>query len=291
MAWRTAGRLGCGGGPQTLFFRPALGDPAELQEGIGHHRHQCVAMEPGPGLALEVVEAEFFLKLLMGLLANQPSFLSRHVLGSSGADPLGSSVGDAHAHNSKACAQASLRSLAPTDLTPLHVFKHGVCSARLGVWHVLNPRSPASLHREDQVHIGQADLLVPRDADGPAKAALALIRTGGAMYDAASGKLLGVQNYLHLLTPAGPSRLHYFVNTARSFGIDRPELGEMQVAMGSRIQPEDIEAIEAIEQVLQSGATMPREISARVDTGALKVRRRLEMQIRLESQRVARHGK
>lgn len=173
MAWRTAVRLGCGGGPQTLFFRPALGDPAELQEGIGHHRHQCVAMEPGPGLALEVVEAEFFLKLLMGLLANQPSFLSRHVLGSSGADPLGSSVGDAHAHNSKACAQASLRSLAPTDLTPLHVFKHGVCSARLGVWHVLNPRSPASRHREDQVHIGQADLLVPRDADGPAKAALA----------------------------------------------------------------------------------------------------------------------
>lgn len=117
-----------------------------------------------------------------------------------------------------------------------------------------------------------------------------LIRTGGAMYDAASGKLLGVQNYLHLLTPAGPSRLHYFVNTARSFGIDRPELGDMQVAMGARIQPEDIEAIEAIERVLQSGATLPREISARVDTGALKVRRRLEMQIRSESQTVARHG-
>ncbi len=66
-------------------------------------------MEPGPGLALEVVEAEFFLKLLMGLLANQPSFLSRHVL---------------------------------------------------------NSRSPACRHREDQVHIGRADLLVPRDADG-----------------------------------------------------------------------------------------------------------------------------
>jgi vanillate O-demethylase monooxygenase subunit len=111
-----------------------------------------------------------------------------------------------------------------------------------------------------------------------------LIRTGGAMFDAANGELLGVQNYLHLLTPAGPSRLHYFVNTTRSFGVDRPELGEMQVAMGGRIQPEDIEAIEAIEQVLQSGATLPREISARVDTGALKVRRRLEMQIRSESE-------
>ncbi|MDR6511590.1 vanillate O-demethylase monooxygenase subunit [Novosphingobium capsulatum] len=111
-----------------------------------------------------------------------------------------------------------------------------------------------------------------------------LIRTGGAMYDAVSGQLLGVQNYLHFLTPAGPSRLHYLVNTTRSFGVDRPELGDMQVVMGAKIQPEDIEAIEAIEQVLQSGATLPRGISARVDTGALKVRRRLEVQIRSESQ-------
>ena len=107
-----------------------------------------------------------------------------------------------------------------------------------------------------------------------------LIRTGGAMFDAATGQLLGIQNYLHLLTPAGPSRLHYFVNTARNFGLDRAELGELQVSMGARIQPEDISAIEAIEHVLQSGATLPREISARVDTGALKVRRRLETQIR-----------
>lgn len=113
-----------------------------------------------------------------------------------------------------------------------------------------------------------------------------LIRTGGAIYDAVSGQLLGVQNFLHLLTPAGPSRLHYFVNTTRNFGVDRPELGDTQVVMGTKIQPEDIEAIEAIEQVLQSGATLPREISARVDTGALKVRRRLEVQIRSESQNI-----
>ena len=56
----------------------------------------------------------------------------------------------------------------------------------------------------------------------------------------------------------------------------------MQIAMGARIQPEDIAAIEAIETVLQSGATLPTEISARVDNGALKVRRRLEAQIRKE---------
>ncbi|MDE1916755.1 MAG: hypothetical protein KGJ57_15230 [Sphingomonadales bacterium] len=69
---------------------------------------------------------------------------------------------------------------------------------------------------------------------------------------------------------------HYFVNIARNFGIDRPQLGDMQRGMGSRIRPEDIDAIEAIERVLQSGATLPSEISARVEKGALKVRRRLE---------------
>ncbi|WP_206244497.1 aromatic ring-hydroxylating dioxygenase subunit alpha [Novosphingobium terrae] len=110
-----------------------------------------------------------------------------------------------------------------------------------------------------------------------------LIRTGGAMVDAASGAPLGIQNYLHMITPASPTRLHYFVNTARDFGLDRPQLGDMQRGMGSRIQPEDIDAIESIERVLQSGATLPPEISARVDNGALKVRRRLEAQIRAEA--------
>lgn len=97
-------------------------------------------MEPGPGPALEVVQAEFFLELLMGLLASpagldgagqsldrgvgrqvgeiifafairamlahQLGILSRHVLGSGGTDPLGRSVGDAHTHCGKARGKA-----------------------------------------------------------------------------------------------------------------------------------------------------------------------------------------
>lgn len=107
-----------------------------------------------------------------------------------------------------------------------------------------------------------------------------IIRTGGAISDAASGRQLGVQNFIHMITPASPVRLHYFVNTARNFGLDNRTLTDVNLGMGTRIQPEDIEAIEAIETVLQSGVTMPREISARIDTGALKVRRRLETQIK-----------
>ncbi|WJT00655.1 aromatic ring-hydroxylating dioxygenase subunit alpha [Novosphingobium humi] len=110
----------------------------------------------------------------------------------------------------------------------------------------------------------------------------AMIRTGGAVHDAASGRRLGTCNFLHMITPAGPTSLRYFVITARDFGLDNPALGQINLGMGTRIQPEDSAAIAAIEQVFQSGVTLPSEISARVDNGALKVRRRLEAQIRAE---------
>ncbi|MEQ6333933.1 aromatic ring-hydroxylating dioxygenase subunit alpha [Sphingobium sp. MK2] len=109
-----------------------------------------------------------------------------------------------------------------------------------------------------------------------------LTRTGGTIYDSASGQKLGTQNYIHMYTPANPHRQHCFVNTARDFGIDRPELGDIHIKMGKHIGPEDIDAVESIERMLQSGATMPKEISARVDNGALLVRRRMQAQIRSE---------
>jgi hypothetical protein len=40
-------------------------DPEIVQEGVGHHCHQRVAMENCPGTALEVVKIEFFLELLV----------------------------------------------------------------------------------------------------------------------------------------------------------------------------------------------------------------------------------
>ena len=130
-----------------------------------------------------------------------------------------------------------------------------------------------------QMQFPQQDGPVDQDFDaeylGPG-----LIRTGGAISDAASGRQLGTQNFIHMITPASPTRLHYFVNTARNFGLDNRTLADVNLGMGTHIQPEDIEAIEAIETVLQSGFTIPQEISARIDNGALKVRRRLEAQIK-----------
>ena len=41
-----------------------------LEEGVGDHRHERMAMKALPGSALEVIETEFFFELLMRLLAD-----------------------------------------------------------------------------------------------------------------------------------------------------------------------------------------------------------------------------
>jgi hypothetical protein len=67
-AARTVGRLGCGGGPARLFPPLRHGKAAVLEECVGEHRHEDVAVQASPGAALEVIETEFFLQLLVGLL-------------------------------------------------------------------------------------------------------------------------------------------------------------------------------------------------------------------------------
>lgn len=52
-----------------------LGEAQVLQVGAGDARHQRVAMQPRPGPSLEVIEAEFFLELLVGLLADPARFV------------------------------------------------------------------------------------------------------------------------------------------------------------------------------------------------------------------------
>src|SRR3954454_8965748 len=71
MARRISGSDGCGGGPpDATFFPPPrrLRAPV-LQIGKGDAGHQGVAMQAGPGPALEVAEPQFLLELLMYLLA------------------------------------------------------------------------------------------------------------------------------------------------------------------------------------------------------------------------------
>jgi hypothetical protein len=44
MAWRTAGTLGCGGGPSILFSPLHDCRAAMLQEGVGDHCHEGVTV-------------------------------------------------------------------------------------------------------------------------------------------------------------------------------------------------------------------------------------------------------
>ena len=41
-----------------------------LEEGVSDHRHQRMAVKTLPGAAFEVIEAEFFFHLLVGLFAD-----------------------------------------------------------------------------------------------------------------------------------------------------------------------------------------------------------------------------
>ena len=70
------GKVGCGGGPLTLFFPPHIRKAAMLEEGVSDHGHERVTVKALPGPSLEVVEAEFLLQLLMGLLASHDPFVA-----------------------------------------------------------------------------------------------------------------------------------------------------------------------------------------------------------------------
>ena len=131
-----AGSVGCGGRGWILFPPARSGKAARLEVGVGDHAHQRVTMKTLPSAAFEVIEAEFFLELLMRLfadparldgrgehpaiglsgqvgqivflLAGGPSFadepdrFARHVLHALVADSLWRAVGDAHTEGGEA---------------------------------------------------------------------------------------------------------------------------------------------------------------------------------------------
>jgi hypothetical protein len=149
MACRTAGKVGCGGGPLILFFPLRRFEAAVLQEGIGDHRHERMTVKTLPGSSFEVIKAEFFFHLLMSLFAypsrldggrqgaqvglrrqvgeivfllprhsvfaDEPSLVAGQMLLTLVPDPLWWSVGDPDADSSKTSLELALRAGAPAD--------------------------------------------------------------------------------------------------------------------------------------------------------------------------------
>jgi len=112
-----------------------------------------------------------------------------------------------------------------------------------------------------------------------------LIRTGGlieAVPAQGAPRPLGTTNFVHAITPETAHSVHYFVQTARDFRIDEAALGRMNEESGMKIQPQDIDAIEAIEQFAPRFGNTRTEISCAADAGAIRVRRRLGLQIAAE---------
>src|SRR5260370_7957234 len=178
-----------------------------VKEGVSDHGHQGVAMKASPRSALEMIEAEFFLELLVRLLAgpagldrrgegfeigvggevgkiifllsgraplaDEPDLFAWRVLHASVAYALRRTVGDAHANCGEAGFQGSLRSLAPTQGSPLcagqHVF--GLDGENIG--HMPFSGSAVTGDRKDEFDLAGLALLMTRNADRPGKAARA----------------------------------------------------------------------------------------------------------------------
>src|SRR5215217_6207520 len=195
-----AGKVGWGGGPVVPIFPPlaTLPEPEVLQEGEGDQHHQGVVVQAGPRSPLEVVETEFFLHLLVRLLAD-PARLDRRREGLQGrlsgmigqvVPPLAAAaslahqpqlltgqamadlrlraLGHSYTPGGEAGDQRTLAALSPRDRAPKHVLQGGGGRHRPLVRHPMPtwtscalPGGPAQLHR------GGVDLLRLRNAHRP----------------------------------------------------------------------------------------------------------------------------
>ena len=133
-----------------------------LEEGVGNHCHEGMAMKALPRSTLEVIEAEFFLELLVRLFAHpsrldggrqgaqvsrrrqvgeivfllsrhpvltdEPSLTARQMLLTLVPDPLWRSIGDPHAQRRKTSLELSFGAGAPIDGAPWSI---GQGSSRL----------------------------------------------------------------------------------------------------------------------------------------------------------------
>jgi hypothetical protein len=216
---RAAGRVGCGGGPARagpqLVSPPAgLLEPQVLQEGV--HRHQRMTVQPGPGAALEVVEARLLLQLLVGLLADPAGLDRRRQLVERG---VGRRVGEvvlllaraapfahqpdlvpgqvpavaelctlrrAHPHGAELRRELSLGPLPPADPVPVGTRQHGFGRRRGFARHGTPAWPPGGGRRPAQLDRGRVDVPGLRDPRCPGEAALARALEEGRPHTAPS---------------------------------------------------------------------------------------------------------
>lgn len=115
-----------------------------------------------------------------------------------------------------------------------------------------------------------------------------LIRTNMPLFTAVPGHdavppALGHLHILHGITPETATSTHYFGFSNRNFRLDDPSLDAFQLESDRKIRMQDIEAIEAIEPLVEAAALVQRELLVKADGPAVKVRRRIEQMLEVEA--------
>jgi vanillate O-demethylase monooxygenase subunit len=95
---------------------------------------------------------------------------------------------------------------------------------------------------------------------------------------------LGALHILHGMTPETERSTHYFGFSTRNFRVGDPQLDEFQLQSDIRIRQQDVDAISAVEERVDTGATIIRELLAKADAPAVKVRRRIQAMLDAEAE-------
>lgn len=195
MACRMAGMLGCGGGPPTLFFPSRSFEAAGLEKGVSDHCHQGVSMQARPGSTFEVIEAEFFLELLMRLFADpsgldrrrklfeahiwrqirhivflltrrpsfadEPDLFARHTLHPLVAHAMFVPVRNANTSSREETREPAFRSTPPTDPLPFRVSQRRFNGDGRLFGDVVFARPPRFCSRKHKSDICRIDVLTP----------------------------------------------------------------------------------------------------------------------------------
>ncbi len=113
------------------------------------------------------------------------------------------------------------------------------------------------------------------------------IRTGMPIFTDVPGHAevpaaLGTLHILHGMTPETATSTHYFGFSTRNYRIGDAELDEFQLQSDIMIRQQDVIAINAVEERVDYGASIARELLAKADAPAIKVRGRIQAMLDAE---------
>lgn len=115
-----------------------------------------------------------------------------------------------------------------------------------------------------------------------------LIRTNLPLVTAIDGNpevppAIGHLHILHGITPETETSTHYFGFATRNFRLDDDALDQFQLHSDLKIRQQDVDAIAAVERHVDRAAAIQRELLAKADAPAVKVRKRIQAMLDAEA--------